>query len=93
MKRRTLFAACLSLAAGAASAQERFPLWEGGVPGFESRASIPEGSQEDGPKHVKNPSVTAYLPDPDRAEGTAVLVVPGGGHSLLVTKTGGADVA
>jgi len=83
MKRLALFALCLAFAAGAASAQERFPLWPHGAPGFEARASIPELSQDYWTKHINNPSVTAYLPDPAKANGTAILVVPGGGHSLL----------
>lgn len=85
-------AACLSLAASAASAQERFSLWQGGVPGFEARASIPEESRDYWTKHVNNPSVTAYLPDPAKANGTAVLIVPGGGHELLVTTSEGEAV-
>jgi acetyl esterase/lipase len=89
MKRRALLAACLSFIATAAHAQERFPLWQGGVPGFEARATIPEISQDYWTKHVNNPSVTAFLPDPAKANGTAILVVPGGGHALLVTTTEG----
>ena len=85
-------AACLSLAASAAWAQERFSLWQGGVPGFEARASIPEESRDYWTKHVNNPSVTAYLPDPAKANGTAVLIVPGGGHELLVTTSEGEAV-
>lgn len=92
MKRLALFAASVWFAAAAAHAQERFPLWQGGVPGFEARASIPEISQDWWTKHINNPSVTAYLPDPAKANGTAVLVVPGGGHALLVTTTEGEAV-
>ena len=91
--KRLLVAACLVLAGSAASAQERIPLWPHGVPGFEARASIPEVAQDYWTKHVNNPSITAYLPDPARATGTAVVVVPGGGHSLLVTTTEGDAVA
>jgi acetyl esterase/lipase len=90
MKRLALFAACLFLAAGAASAQERFPLWAHGAPGFEARASIPEISQDYWTKHVNNPSVTAYLPA--HPNGTAIVVIPGGGHTLLVTTTEGSAV-
>jgi acetyl esterase/lipase len=93
MKRLLSWAACLSLVTAAAAAQERFPLWQGGVPGYEARASIPEISQDYWTKHVNNPSVTAYLPDPAKANGTAVLVVPGGGHALLVTTSEGSAVA
>jgi dienelactone hydrolase len=89
---RLTLAACLACAAPA-FAEDRYPLWEHGVPGFESRATIPEASQDYWTKHVNNPSVTAYLPDPAKANGTAVVVVPGGGHALLVTTTEGADVA
>ena len=91
--KRFLLAACLALAANGASAQERTPLWPHGAPGFEARASIPEVSQDYWTKHVNNPSITAYLPGPAKANGTAVLVVPGGGHSLLVTTTEGEAVA
>lgn len=84
-------AACLSITA--AHAQERFPLWQGGVPGFEARASIPEESKDYWTRHVNNPSVTAYLPDPATANGTAVVIVPGGGHAMLVTTTEGEAVA
>ena len=93
MKYLILVAMGLSFVAGAASAQERFSLWRGGVPGFEARAAMPEISQDYWTKHVNDPSVTAYLPDPDRRNGTAVLIVPGGGHTLLVTTTEGSAVA
>jgi len=93
MKWLVLFAACLLFAAGAASAQERFSLWQGGVPGFEARASIPEISKDYWTRQINNPSVTAYMPDPAKANGTAVLVVPGGAHALLVTTSEGSAVA
>lgn len=92
MGRMLLSAICLTLAADA-SAQQRYPLWRGGVPGFESRASIPELSQDYWTKQVNNPSITAYLPDPARANGTAVLILPGGGHVRLVTTSEGETIA
>ena len=92
MKHLALFAACLAFVAGAAPAQERFPLWPHGVPGFEARAAIPEISQDWWTKHINNPSVTAYLPDPAKATGTAIVVIPGGAHALLVTTSEGEAV-
>ncbi|TPG43590.1 alpha/beta hydrolase [Sphingomonas koreensis] len=86
-------AAILAMLASAASAQQRYPLWAHGAPGFEDRAAIPELSQDYWTKHVNNPSITAYLPDPHNATGTAIVIVPGGGHELLVTTTEGDDVA
>jgi acetyl esterase/lipase len=92
MTRLLLLAACL-LGTGIASAQERLLLWQGGVPGFESRAAIPEIAQDYWTKHVNNPSVTFYAADPAKANGTAMLIVPGGGHALLVTTSEGEAVA
>jgi acetyl esterase/lipase len=80
--------------ATSASAQEasRIPLWAHGAPGFEDRADIPELSEDYWTKRVNNPSITAFLPPRANATGTAIVVVPGGGHRLLVTTTEGANV-
>src|SRR3546814_19215658 len=43
-------------------------------------------------KRVNNPGITAFLPPRANATGTAIVVVPGGGHRLLVTTTEGDDV-
>lgn len=59
-------------------------LWPNGVPGFESRKDIPEiVSGGDGVTHINNPSITLYLPKKEAANGVAVIVAPGGGHSYL----------
>lgn len=71
----------------------RYPLWPDGAPGFESRAAIPEESAEYWTKHINNPSITAFLPDKAKANGTAVVIVPGGGHRIIVITTEGNDVA
>ena len=71
----------------------RYPLWTGGAPGFESRAAIPEESAEYWTKHINNPSITAFLPEKGKANGAAVVIVPGGGHGIIVITTEGNDVA
>jgi acetyl esterase/lipase len=42
---------------------------------------------------VTAPTLTAYLPAPDKATGAAVLVVPGGGYWIVAAGHEGADVA
>lgn len=42
---------------------------------------------------VTVPTMTAYLPDPKLANGTAVLICPGGGYTYLVVNLEGRDVA
>lgn len=78
---------------GAALAQQRVALWPDGAPGFEARKAIPEQAAEYWAKSINDPSVTAWLPPADKATGAAVIVLPGGGHKMLVIHPEGTDVA
>ena len=77
---------CLWLATGiAAMAQgHAIPLWPGGAPGEQAGAApdavrvTPEGDHVI--THVRQPSLTPYLPAAGSATGAAVIVIPGGGH-------------
>lgn len=44
-------------------------------------------------KNVHNPSIEVYLPAPDKATGTAMVVAPGGGHRELGWFTEGLQIA
>jgi acetyl esterase/lipase len=63
------------------------PLWEKGAPGFESRAAELEkadiGPGKCNVTNIHNPSIVPYLPAANKANGTAVLIAPGGGHRML----------
>lgn len=63
------------------------PLWEKGAPGFENRASELEkadiGPGKCNVTNIHNPSIVPYLPAANKANGTAVLIAPGGGHRML----------
>lgn len=53
-------------------------------------------SPQDGIRIVSNvsvPSLTVYLPDPSKANGTALVIAPGGGFHLLAIDHEGNDVA
>ncbi|WP_094569540.1 alpha/beta hydrolase [Mucilaginibacter xinganensis] len=69
------------------------PLWDNGAPGFESRRNEPEQAKDYWVKNIHNPSLTAYLPPKDKANGAAVVICPGGGHRLLVYTAEGVDPA
>ncbi len=77
----------LLLLAGAlatpAFAQQVIPLWQGKAPGSESWAFAEQDTAKpNGGTHIANittPTLTAYLPEPAKATGTAVLIAPGGG--------------
>jgi acetyl esterase/lipase len=69
------------------------PLWKNGAPGFENRRNEPEQAKDYWVKNIHNPSLTVFLPPKDKANGSAVVVCPGGGHRLLVYTAEGIDPA
>lgn len=89
---------CLALSSSTAPlfAQESkviIPLWKNGPPGFETRAKEPEEAKDYWVKNIHNPSLAVYTPAPGTANGTAVVVCPGGGHRLLVYNAEGTEPA
>jgi len=69
------------------------PLWKNGAPGFENLKNEPEQAKDYWVKHINNPSLTVYLPTKEKATGAAVVICPGGGHSLLVIDAEGTEPA
>ena len=69
------------------------PLWTNGAPGFESKRNEPEEAKDYWVKNINNPSITVFFPPAATANGTAVLICPGGGFRLLVFKSEGIDPA
>lgn len=74
-------------------AQQVIPLWPNGAPGFEKLRNEPEQAKDYWVKHINNPSLTVYLPAKEKATGAAVVICPGGGHSLLVIDAEGSEPA
>jgi acetyl esterase/lipase len=62
-------------------------LWKDGAPGSAPRMNEAEKADEGPGKcnvtNVHHPSLTPYLPDKNRATGTAIIIAPGGGHRML----------
>jgi endo-1,4-beta-xylanase len=69
------------------------PLWASGAPGSEARKAEPEHVDGDKVSNIHHPSLTVYLPPKGKANGTAVIVIPGGGHRFLVMNHEGYNVA
>jgi acetyl esterase/lipase len=80
-------------AAAAAQEHARVALWPNGAPGSEARRHEAELARDYWVRNVHDPSLTVYLPAPEKASGAAVVVVPGGGHRLLVYKAEGEEPA
>ena len=73
------------------------PLWPDGAPGSEGKTAkevvAKSASGEISVWSIHNPSVTPYLPSREKATGTALLVIPGGGHRNLAITHEGYNVA
>lgn len=89
----SLFAIAWSTAASAQSAPTVVKLYPDGAPGSESRRNEPEEAHDYWVKNIHDPSLTIYRPAPAHSNGAAVIVLPGGGHSLLVYQGEGAKAA
>jgi endo-1,4-beta-xylanase len=81
----------------AAELPKEIPLWPNGAPGSEGKtnaeAVATSKSGEISVWSIHNPSITPYLPPKEKATGTAILVIPGGGHRVLAITHEGYNVA
>jgi endo-1,4-beta-xylanase len=73
------------------------PLWPAGAPNAEDAPDVSQPSDDPAlPKRftvVHHPSIYVFLPPKDKANGAAVVVAPGGGHSQLVIDKEGWEMA
>jgi acetyl esterase/lipase len=86
----------LVLAAGCAMAADEIVVWPNGAPGSEGKTGDPAVRLSNGERVVSNvhrPVLIPYLPAADKATGTAVIVVPGGGHRELWSDHEGHNIA
>ncbi len=96
MRIRTPLLAALLISpalARADTAPEVIHLWSQGAPGFENRKDEPELAKDYWVRNIHNPSVTVFRPLPERANGCAVVVAPGGGFRELVFEAEGRQPA
>src|SRR5690554_5486602 len=70
------------------------PLYPGVIPNFIDVADQEEVTA-DGEviRKVSRPTLTVFLPPKGKANGTAVIICPGGGYHALMAKREGSDVA
>jgi len=84
--------------AGVSNAQKVILLYSGAAPGSEKwtqkeKEYFSTVFNTQVVTNVTQPTLTAYLPAKDSANGTAVIVCPGGGFFALSINSEGADVA
>jgi acetyl esterase/lipase len=96
----TLLLATSITHADAAAEAERavIPVWPGIAPGSENwmqkEVDYTIGSEhKQMVRNVTRPTLTLYLPDPAKANGTAIIIAPGGGFRFLSWQNEGTAVA
>ncbi|QJD96716.1 alpha/beta hydrolase [Mucilaginibacter robiniae] len=73
---------------------QAIPLYPNGVPGSKTApATYAEKTENDRVSMVTSPSLTPFFPAKDKANGTAVIICPGGGYSRLAIEHEGYAVA
>ncbi|HTN05880.1 alpha/beta hydrolase [Agriterribacter sp.] len=78
-------------------AQQEIPLYTGKIPNATGAANEENRKANELVDsltfNVSVPTLTVFLPPKDKANGTAVIICPGGGYHVLLTKREGTDVA
>lgn len=78
-------------------AQQEIPLYAGNIPNATGTANEEYKKANDQVDSltfkVSIPTLTVFLPPKDKSNGTAVIICPGGGYGVLLTKREGSDVA
>jgi acetyl esterase/lipase len=100
-----IFIAAAIAPAGHVRADDPLRLWPATPPGDEG-LTLPAEADTSGPDsgrvagesvirlgNVSTPTLEIYRPDPAIASGTAVIICPGGGHSILAYDLEGTEVA
>ena len=96
--KRILLLALLLVAVITQAQQKVIQLYNGAAPGSENW-NWPEGENDNNMFRTKvvynvtKPTLTVYAPDPANANGTAVVIAPGGGFHVLSINSEGIDVA
>lgn len=87
----------LMISAEYCSAQQELPLYPGKIPNSKvvknEESSTANKEVDSLTFKVSVPTLTVFLPAEGTANGTAVIICPGGGYHVLLTKREGTDVA
>jgi len=91
------FITCLTTGFVLLDEQKEILLWPKGAPGSEGKTGIEKIRIAETGDHVvsniHNPSITPYIPSPEKATGAAIIIAPGGGHRELWIDHEGYNVA
>lgn len=91
-----LLSFCLLATGTAVFAQKVLPLYAGDIPNSKPAADEEKVEQKNGIviiSKISRPTLTVFLPPKSKANGTAVIICPGGGYWVVAASHEGSDVA
>ncbi|MEZ0539830.1 alpha/beta hydrolase [Fibrella arboris] len=77
----------------AVNAQEIIPLYSGAVPNSKASDVQESGAETGVIKGITKPTLAYFKPAADKASGTAVIIIPGGGYGVVVYNGEGVTTA
>ncbi|MGN6542641.1 MAG: alpha/beta hydrolase, partial [Ginsengibacter sp.] len=86
MKKLTIYLIGICFLPLAVQAQRIVNLYPGNIPNSKKTElkNVPENPSEGLVRRVITPTLQMFLPDKDQASGTAIVICPGGGYSVIV---------
>ncbi|QIP14425.1 alpha/beta hydrolase [Spirosoma aureum] len=91
---RTIYLFAITLMWGTTClAQQEIPLYPGSIPNARETPDEEIRRADHVVSQVSRPTLSVFLPPNGKANGTAVIICPGGGYGVLVIKREGYDVA
>ncbi|MBW6529306.1 alpha/beta hydrolase [Sphingomonas sp. RRHST34] len=72
---------------------DRIPLWPNGAPGVRRRRAEAEVARDYWVRNIHDPSLIPFPAPAAKRNGAAIVILPGGGHKLLVWTNEGTKVA
>ena len=84
---------CVGISVCRAQDSTVIPLWPNGAPGFEQRKNTPEQAKDWWVRDINNPTLTVFAPEVGRANGTSIILCPGGGFLNIVFNSEGRNPA
>lgn len=94
---KQLLSVLLLLSSMHSFSQQEIPLYDNEIPGSKPSPNLESSTINEGGiliiDKVSRPTLTAYFPPQGKANGTAVIICPGGGYGVLAASHEGSDVA
>ncbi|MDJ1494848.1 alpha/beta hydrolase [Cytophagaceae bacterium DM2B3-1] len=75
------------------NAQQVLPLYPAKIPNTKSSKVTETGATSGIIRGITKPTLQVYLPEKDKATGTGVVIIPGGGYGVVVYQGEGIDIA